>query len=350
MSTEPAHAREDAEAEWYASAFDTLYPLVYAHRSVESAAREAAFAVRQLELHQCEIILDLCCGGGRHLFHLAQHCYELVGLDYSKDLLGLAQRDLPDHVDLVRGDMRALPFEGCFDAVVNFFTSFGYFEGDEENRAVIETVGRSLKPGGKFFMDYLNPAHVRATLEPESVREQDGLRIEERRWINESTARVNKATEIFESDERKSSVRESVKLYEPEAMAGFFDEAGFEVVTVFGDYEGEPVAKGPSAHDLRGGKAVAHGQPGLGLRRLPGRARGILRAGPARHTRGTQRRGLGPRIGGNSQRLSGGAAYAEADHGRAAVRADRTTAGHLHGSALQRVQGHHGDSTRGAVC
>jgi len=243
MSGEPAGTRRDAEEAWYASAFDTLYPLVYAHRSVESAAREAAFAVQQMELNQCETILDLCCGGGRHLYHLAQHCYELVGLDYSRDLLRFAQRDLPEHVHLVRGDMRALPFEGCFDAVANFFTSFGYFDRDEENSAVVKTVAQVLKPGGKFFMDYLNPAHVRATLEPESERESDGLRIAERRWIDESSRRVNKATDIFEADEKRSSVRESVKLYEPGEMESIFSGAGLEIQNVFGDYDGAPVAE-----------------------------------------------------------------------------------------------------------
>lgn len=67
--------------------------------------------------------------------------------------------------------MRDLPLTGGFDAVVNLFTSFGYFEEDEEQVKVLREIYRMLKPGGKFVIDYLNPAYVIRHLVPHSTRE-----------------------------------------------------------------------------------------------------------------------------------------------------------------------------------
>jgi len=232
---EPPHPRDAVHADWYASAFDTLYPILYAHRSVESARQEAAFAIEQLKLDECGIVLDLCCGGGRHLLHLATSCHELIGLDYSGDLLAIAKDHLPERVQLVRGDMRALPFVSAFDAAANFFTSFGYFQEEAENRAVLESLSRALKPGGRFFMDYLNPEYVVNTLVPASEREHEGLLIEERRWID--CGRVNKTTRVFEDGVLKADASESVRLYPLECMRELLADAGLAVEAVYGNYD-----------------------------------------------------------------------------------------------------------------
>ncbi|MBI1321511.1 MAG: methyltransferase domain-containing protein [Candidatus Hydrogenedens sp.] len=231
------------QADWYASAFDTLYPILYAHRSVESARQEAAFAIEQLRLDERGVVLDLCCGGGRHLLHLAESCHELIGLDYSADLLSIAREHLPGRVQLVRGDMRALPFVGAFDAVANFFTSFGYFQDESENRAVLESLARALKPGGRFFMDYLNPDHLKNSLVPESEREHEGLCIREKRWIDSERLRVNKTTRVYEGDTLRSTASESVRLYSLDEMRSLTADAGLLVEGVYGDYSA--VAFGP---------------------------------------------------------------------------------------------------------
>ncbi len=228
----------EVDPAWYAKAFDTLYPLVYAHRSVESARTEAGFAMHELGLEHCGKILDLCCGGGRHLLHLSEYCGELVGLDYSADLLRIADDHLPENVLLVRGDMRALPFEGSFCAVVNFFTSYGYFQTDDENAQVLRQIAGALRPGGKFFMDYLNPDHVRANLAPRSERALGERQIIEERWMDFERQRVNKRTRVYRGDALESESEESVRLYSLEEMRCGLASAGLEVDRVYGDYGG----------------------------------------------------------------------------------------------------------------
>lgn len=226
---------------WYETAFDALYPVVYAHRTVEAATRESAFAIEQLHLCTSCSVLDLCCGNGRHMVHLLRHTPHVIGLDYSPALLGEARRLLGGQGSLLRGDMRAIPFDRAFDAVANFFTSFGYFNRDEENQAVARGIARALRPGGRFFMDYLNPQHVQANLDPESRRTAGAYEIIEKRWIDKALNRVNKTTAILRDGVLVNETSESVRLYERDELAGLLTAAGLKVEAIFGDYDGTPV-------------------------------------------------------------------------------------------------------------
>lgn len=96
-------------------------------------------------------VLDVPCGQGRHARLLAAAGLAVDGLDYSSYLLGLARRATSTTSPRYhRGDMRALPtrWTSRFEAVLNLYTSFGFFrEASDDRRAVRELV-RVLRPGG----------------------------------------------------------------------------------------------------------------------------------------------------------------------------------------------------------
>lgn len=96
-------------------------------------------------------ILDVPCGQGRHAHLLAEACYRVDGLDYSAKLLAVAKkRGTGPSLRYTRGDMRRLPkrWTGRFDAVVNLFTSFGFFADPGDDARVIAEFARVLEPGG----------------------------------------------------------------------------------------------------------------------------------------------------------------------------------------------------------
>jgi SAM-dependent methyltransferase len=96
-------------------------------------------------------VLDVPCGQGRHAHLLAEAGFRVEGLDYSEHLLRIARRrGTGPLLHYTRGDMRRLPsrWTGRFDAVVNLFTSFGFFENPADDRVVIEEFARVLAPGG----------------------------------------------------------------------------------------------------------------------------------------------------------------------------------------------------------
>jgi SAM-dependent methyltransferase len=227
------------DADWYQASFDALYPIIYAHRTIEAARREAEFSIEQTKLCAADSVLDLCCGNGRHIAHLLRHTDNVVGLDLSTHLLALARASLGGQPRLVRADMRRLPFDAAFDVVMNYFTSFGYFLDEEQNLAVVRDVARALKPGGRFFLDYINHNWAQEHVEPESRRHHNGYEIREDRWIDQERLRVNKTTTIFENGREIGSLGESVKLYTLDEMTRLLANGGLRVDRAFGDYSGD---------------------------------------------------------------------------------------------------------------
>ena len=165
---------------WYREWFGEEYLELYSHRDRAEAERQADFVEAQLGDRTPRAVLDLACGAGRHTDVLRERGYRVLGIDLS--LILLAQRpDLPR----VAGDMRALPFVGeSFDWVLNFFTSFGYFEHERENFRVLEEVVRILVPGGRFLIDLMNPEPVIENLQPRDAYTVDGREVEIERWYD----------------------------------------------------------------------------------------------------------------------------------------------------------------------
>ncbi|MEP6993375.1 MAG: class I SAM-dependent methyltransferase [Acidobacteriota bacterium] len=231
---------------WWESWFGEEYLDLYPHRDVASARREAAFALAHLPEHPTPM-LDLCCGSGRHSLPLAETGCAPVGLDYSAPLLDLARRRNPS-LPLVRGDMRALPFaDGSFRAVVNFFTSFGYFLGEQENLAVVAEIERVLANGGAFLCDTFGRDSALARLVPEERRSCGDREYRIRRWWNAQSARLEKEIEV----RRAGSIeifRESVRAYTCAELVALLEGAGLRIEATWGDFDAGPV--GPDSPRL----------------------------------------------------------------------------------------------------
>jgi SAM-dependent methyltransferase len=138
--------------EWWQTYFDAQYLLEY--QPIFRLERDREEVARLLEILRLPVgarILDVPCGQGRHAHLLAEHGYDVRGLDYSEDLLRRArERGEGAHLKYVRGDMRRLArgWSGRFDGVINLFTSFGFFLDPADDRKVIAEFARVLKPGG----------------------------------------------------------------------------------------------------------------------------------------------------------------------------------------------------------
>ncbi|HKD19895.1 MAG TPA: class I SAM-dependent methyltransferase [Thermoanaerobaculia bacterium] len=231
---------------WWESWFGEEYLDLYPHRDLEAARREAAFALAHLPSPPCPV-LDLCCGTGRHSIPLAEAGAPPVGLDYSAPLLDLARRR-DRHTLLVRGDMRALPFQDAsFRTVVNFFTSFGYFRTESENRMVVEEIERVLQPGGAFLCDTFGRDHVLARLVPEERCSRGGKEYRIRRSWDSSTSRLEKEIEVCQAGSSET-FRESVRAYSPAELIAMLERAGLCIGSVWGDLDESPV--GPDSPRL----------------------------------------------------------------------------------------------------
>ncbi|MBA4493713.1 class I SAM-dependent methyltransferase [Paenactinomyces guangxiensis] len=225
--------------QWYEESFGEDYLLVYKHRNRQNASFEAEQITRWLQLSKQDLILDLCCGTGRHTIALGRNDFRVVGLDLSKTLLSHAVSEsagLP--IPFVHGDMRTLPFmDHSFEVVLNLFTSFGYFTQDRDNQQVLAEINRVLKPEGRFLIDFMNPESVKRKLVPVSEREEQGIHIREERKIAGDFV----LKEIWVRDDKgERHYQERVKMYSMDRMEAMMEQAGLTIEQVYGNFRGEP--------------------------------------------------------------------------------------------------------------
>ncbi len=228
---------------WPVAFFDEDYLVIYRPwLSEERTAEEASFIERSLGLSPGARLLDLACGIGRHALALAARGYRVTGLDFNARYLRRAQqqgRERGAHlVSWVRGDMRALPFAGCFDGLYSYFTSFGYF-GDDENFAILQDAARVLKPGGAFLMDLFNRDYL--LLHPQERnwnQREDGSLLMEEFFHDPRTSTVTARQTLIGEGGAQVHKEYRVRMYTCAEMIWLLARAGLEVTQVWGGPDG----------------------------------------------------------------------------------------------------------------
>ncbi len=219
---------------WFREWFDENYLLIYSHRDESDAKKQIELLLNTIKPQIDDKILDLGCGEGRHVSILGKKGFDITGLDLSEDLLKSGRMKNPE-LKLLHGDMRNIP--GKFKVILSLFTSFGYFDDDNENINVIKGVYDSLENGGHFWLDFLNSKYVTANVVKESFfkigKECDV--IEKREIVNN---RVIKNITIIKNGNKKRYM-ESVRLFSKEELSDIFTQEGFKIKNIFGDYLGE---------------------------------------------------------------------------------------------------------------
>ncbi len=96
-------------------------------------------------------LLDVACGTGRHLEHLAAH-FDAEGLDLEPQLLAEARRRLPG-LPLHQGDMRDFDLGRRFDVITCLFSAIGYVRTHAGLRRAIGSMARHLAPEGVILVE-----------------------------------------------------------------------------------------------------------------------------------------------------------------------------------------------------
>ena len=149
------------DPDWFQGFFDHdwIDLLSPGHAGDDRTEKEVAFLTERLALMPGAAILDLACGHGRHSIALARLGYTVTGVDLSAPSLERARAATAAQgvdVRFVHADMRAIDFEAEFDAVVNLWSSFGYFADSADDERVLANVARALRPGGAFVLEGVN--------------------------------------------------------------------------------------------------------------------------------------------------------------------------------------------------
>jgi SAM-dependent methyltransferase len=223
--------------EWYEEWFGEEYLQLYPHRDDADAERMVSLILASVPFEAGWRVLDVACGAGRHARAFRAADARCFGIDLSASLLRVA-RGVTD-APLVRADMRLLPIRpASMELTVNLFTSFGYFEHDAEHGHALEEMVGTVRPGGWFVIDVLNPAAVKAGLVPRETIRTGTVTADVTRTISKDCRFVCKT--IKWSTGRKFVER--VRLFEPEDMIAMLTRTGVRIEHRFGDYDGNPLS------------------------------------------------------------------------------------------------------------
>jgi tRNA (uracil-5-)-methyltransferase TRM9 len=99
-----------------------------------------------------DVVADLGCGNGRHLFPCAQQCSHAIGVDISQRFLRIIEGRLHHtsykNISLIHGDVVKLPLvDQSLDAIL-FIASLHNIQGREHRHIALKEVFRVLKPQG----------------------------------------------------------------------------------------------------------------------------------------------------------------------------------------------------------
>lgn len=223
--------------EWVEKVFGELFLATVPDSIERRTVKETDFIEASLDLGGDDKILDLACGYGRHTLELAGRGYDVVGFDVSKPLLekGLtaAKRKSLD-VNFFHGDMRSLEFDGIFDAVFCWLSSFGYYE-DRINANILARINRSLQEGGQFLLDIMNRDYVIRKM-PHRIwwEGRDCIFLEEGEFdFDTSVLHVNRSY-IYDSGRPPIEQNWYIRLYSRHEIIRLLEKTGFEVTEISG--------------------------------------------------------------------------------------------------------------------
>nr|WP_315207886.1 class I SAM-dependent methyltransferase [uncultured Flavobacterium sp.] len=219
---------------WYTSWFDTpYYHILYKDRNYREAQVFMDNLTHYLNLPEKAKVLDLACGKGRHSIYLNQLGFTVLGADLSENSITEATKNTNETLHFKVHDMRE-PFEEKFDAIFNLFTSFGYFENDEDNLTTLKAIKESLSEYGFAVIDFMNVAQVLETLVPEETKTVEGIDFHIKRYLKDG--HIYKEID-FEDKGQKFHFTEKVKALTLKDFEQLMEEAGIYLLDIFGDYK-----------------------------------------------------------------------------------------------------------------
>lgn len=219
---------------WYASWFNTpYYHILYKDRNYAEAQLFIDNITHYLNLPENAKVLDLACGKGRHSIYLNKLGYDVTGADLSENSIKAASKHQNDTLHFQVHDMRK-PFDEKFDAILNLFTSFGYFENDEDNLTTLKAIKASLSEYGFAMIDFMNVNQVIDNLVPNEIKTVDGIEFHIKRY--EKDGYILKEID-FEDKGEKFHFTEKVKALTLQDFETLMQKANIDLLDIFGDYK-----------------------------------------------------------------------------------------------------------------
>ena len=197
--------------EWFETWFDTnYYHLLYKNRDEKEARQFIDALLRYLNPEPKAHFLDVACGKGRHSIYLHSQGYQATGVDLSNNSIEIAKQVEKDGLSFFVRDIRENLGVKNVDFALNMFTSFGYFDTDNEHIQALKNIQNTLKSKGTFVIDYLNLDFVKKHLIEVETQVHSGVEFRINRDIKNGF--IEKNIQVIDGQE-EHHFQEKVKAF-----------------------------------------------------------------------------------------------------------------------------------------
>lgn len=223
-------------ADWFESWFGSpYYKILYQNRDELEAQAFVEKLIEHLQPLPGSCMLDIACGEGRFAVQLADHGFDVTGIDLSHQSIDKAKALEGEHLQFFVHDMRFPFYINYFDYAFNFFTSFGYFAHDRDHLMAAKSFAAALKKNGLLVIDYLNRENVLGSLIPEEIVHRGQYSFHIKRMLERN--HIIKDITFTDSEGKPRHYRESVAAFTLADFIHMFKQAGLRLVGTFGDYQ-----------------------------------------------------------------------------------------------------------------
>ena len=220
---------------WFENWFDSpYYHLLYKNRDEKEAQIFIDKLISHLQIQKNSTILDVACGKGRHSIYLNTKGMNVVGIDLSNNNINIAKQEENKNLQFKIWDMRNVFKQNTFDIVVNLFTSFGYFETNQDEQETINAMALNLKQNGILIIDFMNVKKVIKHLVAYEKKKVDNITFEIERSITEKY--IIKDIK-FSKKQKTFQFQEKVKSLTLTDFSNLINNAGLKIIDIFGDYQ-----------------------------------------------------------------------------------------------------------------
>jgi D-alanine-D-alanine ligase len=235
-------------SDWWRTLFNSLYLKTDGDvvENADNTQREVDLVVQAASLERNDCILDMCCGQGRHVLEFGRRGFRnVVGVDRSRYLVRLARKRAATEglsVTFHEGDARRFRVKGGpYHCVAILGNSFGYFDQQADDAAVLNNVARVMSPNGVLVLDVTDGAWMREHFEPRSWEwiDQDHFVCRERALSRDQGRLISR--EVIVHAERGVIADQfyAERLYSSPQLIDLLERTGFRMVRMHGEIEAD---------------------------------------------------------------------------------------------------------------
>ena len=160
--------------------------------------------------------------------------FNVHGMDLSAESIHLAKTKENESLKFSVEDLRYYKNHNAYHLILNLFTSFGYFDNEEVNIQVLKNFHDSLRADGMLVLDFMNAHKVKQSLVPQETKVLSDIKFRISRTVENNV--IIKTINFVDSEGEDKFFQERVSAFEIEDFHRLFQESGFEICHIFGDY------------------------------------------------------------------------------------------------------------------